>query len=214
VSRAGGQGRFITLEGVEGSGKSTLARSLAEALRSRGLVVHQTREPGGTPLAEAIRAVVLARGSEAMPASAEMLLMFAARAVHVANLIRPALARGEWVLCDRFTDATVAYQGFARGMDREAIRQLAAIAHPGLSPDLTLLLDLDPAEGLRRARGRDDGGDRFEDEAVAFFERVRRGYLTLAAEETRRFRILDATLGADAVREAALSAVLAVESGR
>jgi len=203
------RGRFITLEGVEGSGKSTLARSLAEALRARGILLHLTREPGGTPLAESIRAVVLARGAEAMPPAAEMLLMFAARAVHVANLIRPALARGEWVLCDRFTDATVAYQGFGRGMDRDAIRQLSAIAHPGLAPDLTLLLDVPPAEGLRRARGRDDGGDRFEDEAVSFFERVRQGYLQLAAEEPARFRRLDATQSPASV----LSAALAVLEG-
>jgi len=151
------RGRFITLEGVEGSGKSTLARRLAVALREQGQTVQLTREPGGTPLAESIRGVVLARGAEPMPPSAEMLLMFAARAVHVANFVRPALARGEWVLCDRFTDATMAYQGYGRGMDLAQIRQLAHIAHPGLTPDLTLVRDVSPAAGLERARGRADG---------------------------------------------------------
>lgn len=187
------RGRFITLEGVEGSGKSTLASALATALRARGLTVHQTREPGGTPLAETLRGIVLARGAEPLPPAAELLLMFAARAVHVANLIQPALARGDWVICDRFTDASLAYQGAGRGMDLAQIRALAAIAHPGLAPDLTLLLDLPAATGLLRARGRGDGGDRFEDEALAFFERVRAGYLALAAAEPRRYRILDAT---------------------
>jgi dTMP kinase len=207
TSQVVARGRFITLEGVEGSGKSTLARALADWLRAQGHVVHLTREPGGTPLAERIRCVVLDRGTEPMPAAAELLLMFAARAAHVENLIRPALARGDWVLCDRFTDATVAYQGSGRGVDREQIRQLSAMAHPGLTPDLTLLLDLPPTEGLRRARGRGDGGDRFEDEAIAFFERVRRGYLALAAEEPGRFHLIDATRAPEAVLARACEAL-------
>jgi dTMP kinase len=201
------RGRFITLEGIEGSGKSTLARELCLALRARGLSVVQTREPGGTPLAESIRAVVLARGSEPLPPAAELLLMFAARAVHVENLIRPALARGEWVICDRFTDASLAYQGAGRGMGLEQIRSLCAVAHPGLLPDRTLLLDLAPTVGLARARGRGDGGDRFEDEVLAFFERVRRGYLELAAEEPQRLSVLDASRAPAQVLQAALDAL-------
>lgn len=203
------QGRFITLEGIEGSGKSTLARELVTALRARGLTVHATREPGGTPLAESIRAVVLARDSEPMPPAAELLLMFAARAVHVENLIRPALARGEWVVCDRFTDASLAYQGAGRGLALSQIRALSEVAHPGLSPHLTLLLDLSPAAGLARARGRGDGGDRFEDETLGFFERVRRGYLTLAAAEPQRFRLIDAAQAPAAVLGCALAALAA-----
>jgi dTMP kinase len=201
------RGRFITLEGVEGSGKSTLARSLAASLREQGLTVQLTREPGGTPLAESIRSVVLARGAEPMPPAAEMLLMFAARAVHVGNFVMPALERGEWVLCDRFTDATMAYQGYGRGMDLERIRELAAIAHPGLRPDITLLLDVSAATGLERARGRADGGDRFEDEAEAFFERVRTGYLAIANDDPGRVRVIDATPGPEAVLAAALQAL-------
>ena len=201
------RGRFVTLEGIEGSGKSTLAAALADWLRGQGLVVHATREPGGTPLAESIRKLVLARGPEAMPASAELLLMFAARAVHVENLIRPALARGEWVLCDRFTDASLAYQGAGRGMDPRRIRALSAVAHPDVTPDLTLLLDLSPDEGLTRARGRGDGGDRFEDEALAFFDRVRRGYLDLAQQEPARICVVDAMQPAEGVLDSARKAL-------
>ena len=146
------RGRFITLEGIEGAGKSSLQRLLSEALIARGRRICATREPGGTPLAEDIRALVLKRREETMPPAAEALLMFAARAAHVENLIRPALARGDWVICDRFTDASRAYQGGGRGMDPETIESLARIAHPMLTPDLTLLLDLPPEAGLARAR--------------------------------------------------------------
>lgn len=188
------RGRFITVEGIEGAGKSTLLHGLADELRARGIAVCATREPGGTPLAEDIRGLVLARRAEGMPPSAELLLMFAARASHVAQRIEPALARGEWVLCDRFTDASRAYQGGGRGMDAADIEALARVAHPGLAPDLTLLLDLPADAGLARARQRGAGGDRFEDEALAFFTRVRDHYLALARAEPRRFRVLDATL--------------------
>lgn len=188
------RGRFITIEGIEGAGKSTLLQGLADALRSRGIVVCATREPGGTPLAEDIRGLVLARRAEGMPAAAELLLMFAARASHVAQRIAPALERGEWVLCDRFTDASRAYQGGGRGVEAADIEALARVAHPGLAPDLTLLLDIPPELGLSRAQKRGTGGDRFEDEALAFFTRVRARYLALAAAEPRRFHVLDATL--------------------
>lgn len=186
-------GRFITFEGIEGAGKSSLQRAVAEALIARGRVVCATREPGGTPLAEQIRELALARRAEGMPPATELLLMFAARAAHVAQRIQPALARGEWVLCDRFTDASRAYQGGGRGLDESAIDALTQIAHPSLTPDLTFLLDLAPATGLARARGRQEQGDRFEDEALSFFARVRARYLELAAREPQRFCVLDAT---------------------
>lgn len=187
------RGRFITFEGIEGAGKSSLQRALAEALTARGITVCATREPGGTPLAEEIRALALARREGGMPPTTELLLMFAARAAHVAQRVEPALARGEWVLCDRFTDASRAYQGGGRGLDEASIEALARIAHPHLQPDLTFLLDLPPEAGLARARSRQDNGDRFEDEAIAFFGRVRERYLQLAAHEPQRFRVLDAT---------------------
>ena len=186
-------GRFITFEGIEGAGKSSLQRALADALTARGITVCATREPGGTPLAEEIRQLALARRQGGMPATTELLLMFAARAAHVAQRIEPALARGEWVLCDRFTDASRAYQGGGRGLDRAAIEALANIAHPRLAPDLTLLLDLSAQAGLQRARGRAEGGDRFEDEQLSFFARVRESYLQLAQAEPQRIRVLDAT---------------------
>lgn len=198
------RGRFITLEGIEGAGKSSLQKALAAGLQQRGISVVCTREPGGTPLAEQIRALVLARRADGMPPATELLLMFAARAAHVAELIEPALARGDWVLCDRFTDASRAYQGAGRGLDTETIEQLAAVAHPGLAPDLTLLLDLSPEEGLARARGRGGEGDRFEDEELEFFEHVRLGYLEQAAREPRRIHVLDASHPPAAVQAAAL----------
>lgn len=192
MSQVTPRGRFVTFEGIEGAGKSTVVRAAVAHLQARGRDAMATREPGGTPLAERVRAIVLDRDREPVPTSAELLLMFAARALHVANLIEPALRRGQWVLCDRFTDATRAYQGGGRGVADADIETLAQLAHPGLAPDLTLLLDLPPALGLARARGRQDGGDRFEDEALAFFERVRTRYLSLAAAQPARWRVIDA----------------------
>lgn len=197
------RGRFITLEGIEGAGKSSLQQALAAALQAQGHALCITREPGGTPLAEEIRTLALARREEGMPPASELLLMFAARAAHVATRIVPALERGEWVLCDRFTDASRAYQGAGRGLAAEVIEQLAAIAHPGLAPDRTLLLDLPPEQGLARVRSRGGKGDRFEDERLAFFARVRQRYLELAAAEPARIRVLDATTEpADVLRQA------------
>jgi dTMP kinase len=187
------RGRFITLEGIEGAGKSTVAQLVSEWLASRGITVRVTREPGGTPLAERVRRIVLERGPEIIAPRAETLLMFAARSIHVENLIRPALARGEWILCDRFTDATRAYQGYGRGMDSAWIEQLATAIHGDLQPDCTLLLDLPVEVGLERARGRSGvAADRFEAEAVEFFERVRQGYLLIARQEPKRVRVIDA----------------------
>lgn len=204
------RGRFITFEGIEGAGKSSLQRALTEALMAQGKTVCATREPGGTPLAEEIRALALARRSDGMPPTTELLLMFAARAAHVSQRLMPALARGEWVLCDRFTDASRAYQGGGRGMPEATIEALAEIAHPGLAPDLTFLLDLPPETGLARARGRQDNGDRFEDEALTFFTRVRAHYLQLADREPQRFRVLDATQSPAVLLAAALAAVAAL----
>jgi dTMP kinase len=201
------RGRFITLEGIEGAGKSTLLNGLADALRQRGIVVCATREPGGTPLAEDIRALVLARRAEGVPPVTELLLMFAARAAHVSQRIEPALARGEWVLCDRFTDASRAYQGGGRGMAPDSIEALARIAHPDLAPDLTLLLDLPPDIGLQRARARSAAGDRFEDEQLAFFSRVRESYLERARMEPQRMRVLDASAAPEVLLRQALSLV-------
>jgi dTMP kinase len=184
--------RFITLEGIEGAGKSTLMRFMEAWLAQRGIAVRLTREPGGTPLAEQIRRIVLERGTETVSPLTETLLMFGARALHLENVIRPALARGEWVVCDRFTDATRAYQGGGRGVDARLIETLAAAVHGDLEPDRTLLIDVPVRVGLARARARAAGaGDRFESETLEFFERVRAGYLELAQREARRFVVID-----------------------
>jgi dTMP kinase len=192
--------RFITLEGIEGAGKSTVAKFVLACLARRQIPGRLTREPGGTPLAERIRQLVLERGAESLSPVTETLLMFAARDLHLQHVIRPALARGEWVVCDRFTDATRAYQGSGRGVGADLIESLAAAVHGGLAPDCTLLLDLPVSVGLARARGRAAGhADRFEAETQVFFEKVRAGYLELARREPQRFHVLDATAPLDAV---------------
>lgn len=202
------RGRFITLEGIEGAGKSTLVKALAARLAARGREVVVTREPGGTPLAEQIRRTVLDRQGEIVSAEAETLLMFAARSVHLDNLVRPALGRGAWVLCDRFTDATRAYQGAGRGVADSFIESLATAVHGDLAPDRTLLLDLPVAAGLARARARSGAAaDRFEAETLQFFERVRARYLDIAAREPARVRVLDASLSADSLALAAAAAL-------
>lgn len=210
------RGRFITLEGIEGAGKSTVTAALARELTTAGIVVRSTREPGGTPLAEKIRRVVLERGEERVSPETETLLMFAARAIHLENLVRPALARSEWVLCDRFTDATRAYQGAGRGIDAQFIESLVSTVHRGLEPDLTLLLDLPVEMGLERARQRrlvagEAVVDRFETEAHQFFERVRSGYLEIARREPRRCWVLDATRSPSEVCAAAIAVMRRLE---
>lgn len=204
-------GRFVTFEGGEGAGKSTQITRAAHWLRERGIEVVVTREPGGTPRAERLRALLLERSKESMPASCELLMMFAARATHLENLVWPAVRRGAWVLCDRFTDATYAYQGGGRGLPMEQIDVLADIVHPDRWPDLTLLLDLPVNLGLARASERNgaDGPDRFESEQRAFFERVRRTYLERARLDPQRFRVIDASASIEAV-EAKVRAALGV----
>lgn len=191
------RGRFITLEGGEGVGKTTNLAWVETWLASRGVEVVRTREPGGTPRAEAIRQLLLDPGSdEPLDDDAELLLVFAARAQHLARCIRPALARGAWVLCDRFTDATFAYQGGGRGIDAARIAELEAFVQQGLEPDLTLLLDMPVAAAQRRLQARLDAGgtgrDRFEQERGAFFEAVRNAYLARAAAAPQRFAVIDA----------------------
>ena len=184
--------RFVSLEGGEGAGKTTVLAALREALEARGHHVVVTREPGGTPLAEQIRGLLLHAGDEVVAPETELLLMFAARAQHVRTTIMPALERGAWVLCDRFTDSSYAYQGGGRGLDAEFIETLERRV-VGLRPGLTLLLDLDVAQGHGRIRGRDLQPDRIERERSAFFERVREVFLARAAAEPGRFRIVDAS---------------------
>jgi dTMP kinase len=200
-------GQFITLEGVEGAGKSTIARALQAELTRRGLSVLLTREPGGTPLAERLRELLLQPGHETISPAAEALLMFAARAVHLDHAVRPALAAGRWVICDRFTDASYAYQGAGRGVSTALLDQLAGAIHPDLWPARTLLLDLPVAAGLERARARTGAPDRFESEQAQFFERVRAGYLQRAVLEPGRVRVLDAQPPAAQVAAAALAAI-------
>ena len=206
------RGQFITLEGIEGAGKTTVARALKESLEAKGLTVDLTREPGGTPFAEQLRDQLLHRGEETLDATAETLLMFAARAVHLSNRIRPALEAGTWVICDRFTDATRAYQGGGRGVDRAWIEALAKGVHGDCEPDLTLLLDLPVEQGLERARARRLAAghtidDRFESETSAFFERVRAEYLRLATQPGSVMVRIDATPPPEAVAGAALRAL-------
>lgn len=204
------QPRLLSIEGGEGAGKSTVLRALREALRDDGFEVVATREPGGTPLAERIRHLLLDKGEEPVAADTELLLMFAARAQHVREVVRPALARGAWVISDRFTDSSYAYQGAARGVDAGFIAELERRV-VGIEPGLTLLLDLGVAHGRERTRGRDLLGgsspDRIECERDEFFERVRTGFLQRAAGHPQRFRVIDATPDATTVAAAALAAL-------
>jgi dTMP kinase len=200
------RGRLITLEGGEGAGKSTLLRGLETHLRAQGVDLVVTREPGGTAVGEAVRGVVLDAGNNALCAEAELLLMFASRAQLVREVIEPALSAGRWVLCDRFTDASFAYQGGGRGQPVERIAGLEAWAAPGLKPDVTLLLDLPVSTGRARAAGRGEA-DRIEVEGDSFFERVRQAYRDRATAEPARFRLLDATASPEGVLAQAVAGV-------
>jgi dTMP kinase len=185
------RGKFITLEGIDGAGKSTHVAWLADFFRQRGIAARVTREPGGTGLGEQLRQVLLDPKS-AMHAETEAMLMFAARREHLDKVIEPALAAGEWVVCDRFTDATFAYQGGGRGVDWQRLLQLEQWVQRGLQPDLTLLLDLAPGLGRQRARGA-RSADRFEQERDDFYGRVREAYLRRAREAPARIHVLDAS---------------------
>ncbi|MEO8755457.1 MAG: dTMP kinase [Casimicrobiaceae bacterium] len=201
------RGRFITLEGVDGAGKSTHVPWLADAIRARGHAVTATREPGGTPLGEQLRELLLRMP---MTHDTEALLMFAARREHVEQVIRPALGRGDWIVCDRFTDATYAYQGGGHGVPSARIAELAHFVHADCEPDVTILFDVPLAvsrERLQRARAHGYAPDKFESEQQDFFERVRNTYLALAAAEPTRFRVVDSSQPLSDVR-AALHAIL------
>lgn len=199
-------GKFITLEGGEGAGKSTLLQGVRDHLLRLGIDVMMTREPGGTPVGEAVRSIVLDGAHHGLCAEAELLLMFASRAQLVREVIVPALAASRWVLCDRFADASYAYQGGGRGQPLERIAELESWACAGLKPDLTLLLDLPVAAGRARAAGRSQA-DRIEVEADSFFERVRTTYRDRAAAEPERFALIDASQSPIAVLRAATAAI-------
>ncbi|MGD9603707.1 MAG: dTMP kinase [Gammaproteobacteria bacterium] len=203
------RGRFITLEGSEGVGKSTQVAHVCEWLDARGVHVVVTREPGGTLLAERLRTLLLATDLPPMHPRTELMLMFAARAEHLAQVILPALARGAWVVSDRFHDASYAYQGGGRGTPIDEIAVLDRLVVGTHQPDLTLLLDAPVTTGLARAAARADRPDRFEQEQVAFFERVRAAYLARAAAAPTRFRVIDATPPADQVSRAVAAALAA-----
>jgi len=190
---------FVTFEGIEGSGKSTHLRRLAAHLRNGGHDVLETHEPGGTGLGTAIRRLLLADASDAPTGRAELFLYCADRAQHVAEVVRPALAVGRIVLCDRFSDSTIAYQGYGRALDIAVVRRLDACARDGLMPRQTFLLDCPVSEGLRRVHRRTGAADRLEREDAAFHERIRSGFLTLAAAEPERFTVVDSTRPAETV---------------
>lgn len=197
------RGQFITFEGTEGVGKSTAIRSASDWLTQQGVAHRLTREPGGTPMAEEIRQLLLRSRDEAVDPTCELLLIFAARAQHLARVIRPALEGGEWVLCDRFTDATYAYQGGGRELDSTLVAQLEMLVQgETLRPDAVLWLDAPVATGMARIAGRGEGPDRFENERVRFFERVREVYEARAREPANRYWRIDAAVTAEEVADA------------
>jgi dTMP kinase len=200
------KGMFITFEGIEGSGKSTQIALLANYLTASGVRHVLTREPGGTLIGDQVRKILLDPENRSLDPKAELLLYAAGRAQHLRELIMPALAGGTNVLCDRFSDATLAYQGYGRGLDIEMIRSLDRMVTAGMRPDLTLLFDIAAASGIARARGRNtsrglEAEARFENEELAFHERVRQGYLMLAAQEPDRIRIVDASSTPETIQE-------------
>jgi dTMP kinase len=201
-----GRGKFITIEGIEGAGKSTAIETLCTYLGERDLKVVNTREPGGTSIGEAIRRLLLSIDNPPMHEDTELLLMFAARAEHVNRVIRPSLMDGKWVVCDRFTDASYAYQGAGRGIVKSRIAALEQWVLTDLRPDLTLLLDVDVKTGISRARHRGKQ-DRFEQEALNFFEKIRQAYLERARCEPERFHIIDACAAPDRVSTQILVAI-------
>lgn len=206
------KGTFITFEGIEGSGKSTQIVLLENYLKSAGLHVVLTREPGGTPMGDQIRKILLDPANTGLDPSAELLLYAASRAQHLHEVIGPALDAGKIVLCDRFSDATLAYQGYGRGLNIDMIRALDRIVTSGMRPERTILFDLDPASGIARAHGRNKNSGleaeaRFENEEIAFHERVRQGYLNLSRQETDRIKVVDASLPVEEVQKVVRSIV-------
>jgi dTMP kinase len=195
------RGLFISIEGVEGAGKSTQLNNIKHYLESIGKAVLVTREPGGTELGEHIRSLLLTPSDSPMAIDTELLLMFAARAEHVNKVINPALERGEWVISDRFTDATYAYQGGGRGIDVDRISQLAEWTLQGMQPDLTLLFDLPVEIGQQRVISRNEGIDRFEQEKVDFFYKIRTAYLELARTHSRRIKVIDSSRTVDVIEQ-------------
>lgn len=200
MTRSDTRAKFITLEGGEGAGKSTSRDFIVSLLEEQNIPFIQTREPGGTPIGETLRNVLLSKEGTAPSVTAELLMVFAARAQHLHEVIEPALRDGKWVLCDRFTDATYAYQGYGRGFELGQIEALETLVQRGRHPDLTILFDIDPRLGMTRARQRAEL-DRFEEEHMEFFDRVREGYLTRAKNEAR-FRVIDASQSIDLVQQA------------
>src|SRR5579884_3968634 len=207
MSAAMPRGKFITIEGGEGVGKTTQAGLLTAALERAGIAAQSTREPGGSPGGEAIRRLLLAGTGEMWDATSEALLLVAARREHVVRTIAPALDRGSWVVCDRFADSTLAYQGYGRGLPLAALRQLHRFAVGGFVPDLTVILDLPAEEGLARAAARAAASDRFERLDRAFHQRLRQGFLTIARDDPARCVVVDASPDAPSVHRAVLSAV-------
>ena len=200
------RGKFITIEGTEGVGKTTNIQFIQDWLLAKNLTFVATREPGGTPLAEQIRELLLVPRDELVCNTAELLLMFAGRAQHINQVIEPNLNQGAWVLCDRFTDATYAYQGAGRNMSDRLIAELETIVQGSLRPDLTLILDIPVELGLKRASDRSEP-DRFEQEKMAFFQAVRNGYLSIAQQDPQRCVVIDASQSLDAVQESIQSAL-------
>lgn len=202
------KGFFITLEGGEGAGKSTQVKWLASALRDAGRDIVETREPGGTPDAEALRALFIAHKGNDWPVAAQVLLMFAARVLHTENLIKPALAAGKIVICDRYIDSTRVYQGYGAGYDRAAIEQIKKTTIGDFEPDLTFIFDIDPETGLGRTKGRGGQGDTFEDKDIDFHRKLRGGFLEIAKDNPGRCVIIDASKDiqtiADRLREEVL----------
>ncbi len=198
---------FITLEGSEGSGKTSQIPALQEFFRQQNLPFYATREPGGTPISNAVREILMGMENKAMHPRTEILLFCASRAQLVEEVIRPRLAAGEMVLCDRYADSTLAYQGYGRGVDLDWLRRLLDFATGGLQPDLTLLLDVDVEEGLRRKRSSREW-NRLDDEEAAFYRKVRQGYLAMAAAEPQRWVVIDAGLPRPQVQQAMREAIL------
>lgn len=205
-------GRFISIEGGEGVGKSTSVAYIQEYLQTSGIELVSTREPGGTKLAEDLRSLLLNHHDERVDPFTELLMMFAARRQHITEVIQPALAAGKWVLCDRFTDASYAYQGYGRNLPLAFIDSLAKWVHGETNPDMTLLLDVDIEVGMQRARQR-NSLDRIESENMAFFETVRQGYLTRAKAEPKRFQIIDASQDIASVQTQIRQALVTLKAG-